>query len=68
MKRQRNELNLPELPLYGRSDLSALYDRMEIIPLGEPVLFEKRRAEIMEITAYHAGHVAGAVSFELTYK
>ena len=67
MKRQRNELNLTELPLYGRSDLSALYDRMEIIPLEEPVLFEKN-GEIIEITAYHAGHVAGALSFELTYK
>ena len=41
MKRQRSELNLPELPLYGRSDLRALYDRMEIMPIGEPLIFEK---------------------------
>lgn len=67
MKRQRSELNLPELPLYGRSDLGALYDRMEIIPLEEPVVYEKN-GQTIEITAYHAGHVAGALSFELTYQ
>jgi hypothetical protein len=67
MKRQRSELNLPELPLYGRADLLALYDRMEIIPIGEPVVYEKN-GQTIEITAYHAGHVAGAVSFELTYQ
>jgi Cft2 family RNA processing exonuclease len=67
MKRQRSELNLPELPLYGRADLGALYDRMEIIPIEEPVVFEKN-GQTIEITAYHAGHVAGAVSFELTHQ
>jgi len=67
MKRQRSELNLPELPLYGRSDLTNLYDRMEVLPLGEPLIFEKQGKEI-EITAYHAGHVAGAVSFDLFYE
>ena len=66
MKRQRSELNLPELPLYGRSDLSNLYDRMEVLPLEEPLIFEKAGEEI-EITAYHAGHVAGALSFEVSY-
>ncbi|MAE54124.1 MAG: MBL fold metallo-hydrolase [Opitutae bacterium] len=67
MKRQRSELNLPELPLYGRSDLSALYDRMEILPIEEPFIFEKDGHSI-EITAYHAGHVAGAVSFDLKFE
>ena len=67
MKRQRSELNLPELPLYGRSDLRALYDRMEITPIGEPMVFEKE-GKTIEITAYHAGHVAGAVSFGLVYE
>lgn len=67
MKRQRSELNLPELPLYGRSDLSALYDRMEILPIEEPLIFEKDGHSI-EITAYHAGHVAGAVSFDLKFE
>ena len=67
MKRQRSELNLPELPLYGRSDLRALYDRMEIMPIGEPMIFEKD-GKTIEITAYHAGHVAGAVSFDLLYE
>jgi len=67
MKRQRNELNLTELPLYGRSDLSALYDRMEVLPIGESFIFEKD-GHTIEITAHHAGHVAGAVSFELCFE
>jgi len=66
MKRQRNELNLPELPLYGRSDLRSLYDRMKIISVEEPTFFEKN-GEIIEIRAHHAGHVAGAISLELIY-
>ena len=40
---------------------------MEIIPIEEPVVFEKN-GQAIEITAYHAGHVAGAVSFELTHQ
>ena len=32
MKRQRSELNLPELPYYGRGDLSSLYDRFKTPP------------------------------------
>ena len=67
MKRQRSELNLTDLPLYGRSDLSALYDRIEILPLGEPLIFEKNGRSI-EVTAYHAGHVAGAVAYNLQYE
>jgi len=67
MKRQRSELNLNELPFYGRSDLSGLYDRMEVLSLEEPRILEKAGKQI-EISAYHAGHVAGALSFGLTYK
>ncbi len=64
MKRQRSELNLPELPLYGNSDLTELFKRMQVVPLGNPLLLEKEDSSI-EILAHHAGHVAGAVSFEL---
>jgi Cft2 family RNA processing exonuclease len=36
MKRQRNELNLRELPLYGRGDLSDLFDRMRTLSIQQP--------------------------------
>lgn len=64
MKRQRNELNLPELPLYGRGDLSTLYDRMKPLSINTPQRVEKEGKSI-EITLHHAGHVAGAVSVEV---
>ena len=59
MKRQRSELNLPELPFYGRGDLSSLYDRFKTPPLHTPYRLEKN-GESIEITLHHAGHVAGA--------
>ena len=64
MKRQRNELNLPELPLYGRSDLSSLFDRMKPLPIKTPYRVGKDGASL-EIMFHHAGHIAGAVSVEI---
>ncbi len=61
MRRQRNDLNLPELPLYGRGDLSSLYDRMKPLAIQTPLEVEKE-GEILKVTFHHAGHVAGAVS------
>ena len=64
MKRQRNELNLRELPLYGRSDLSDLFDRMRTLSIQQPFTMEKDGRSI-QVTLHHAGHVAGAVSVEI---
>lgn len=61
MRRQRSELNLPELPLYGRGDLSSLYSRMKTLSTDAPLTLEKDGRSI-ELTLHHAGHVAGAVS------
>lgn len=67
MKRQRTELNIPELPYYGRSDLTSLYDRFKTPPLHTPYRLEKN-GEHIELTLHHAGHVAGAVSVSIKYK
>ena len=61
MRRQRSELNLPELPLYGRGDLASLYSRMKTLSLETPFSVQKDGRSI-ELTFHHAGHVAGAVS------
>ena len=66
MKKQRSELNLPELPYYGRSDLTSLYDRFKTPPLHTPYRLEKN-GEFIEVTLHHAGHVAGAVSVSVKY-
>ena len=67
MKRQRTELNIPELPYYGRGDLTSLYDRFKTPPLHTPYRLEKN-GEHIELTLHHAGHVAGAVSVSVKYK
>ena len=67
MKRQRTELNIPELPYYGRGDLTSLYDRFKTPPLHTPYRLEKNGEQI-ELTLHHAGHVAGAVSVSIKYK
>ena len=67
MKRQRTELNIPELPYYGRGDLTSLYDRFKTPPLHTPYRLEKN-GEHIELTLHHAGHVAGAVSVSIKYK
>lgn len=67
MKRQRTELNIPELPYYGRGDLTSLYDRFKTPPLHTPYRLEKN-GEHIELTLHHAGHVAGAISVSIKYK
>ena len=67
MRRQRSELNLHELPLYGRGDLSSLYDRMKTVPVGKPMNVEKD-GRSLEVTLHHAGHIAGAVSVGIQSK
>ena len=64
MKRQRNELNLTELPLYGRDDLTSLYDRVKILSIKRPFRLEKDGRAI-DVVLHHAGHVVGAVSVEI---
>jgi Cft2 family RNA processing exonuclease len=67
MRRQRSELNLQELPLYGRGDLSSLYDRMKTPPIGKPMTIEKD-GRSLEVTLHHAGHIAGATSVGIQSK
>lgn len=67
MRRQRNDLNLPELPLYGRGDLASLYDRMKPLAIQTPLEVQKD-GHVLKVTLHHAGHVAGAVSVALETK
>ena len=66
MRRQRSELNLPELPFYGRGDLSSLYDRMKPLAIRTPLTVEKE-GHSLKVTFHHAGHVAGAAAAALGY-
>lgn len=67
MRRQRNELNLSELPLYERGDLSSLFERFKPLSIKTPYRYEKK-GDAINITLHHAGHIAGAVSIEVRYE
>lgn len=67
MKRQREELNIPEYPLYNKSDIDALDELLTPVPYGQTRTYGQGRHEL-EVTFYAAGHVAGAAGIKLTHK
>lgn len=67
MLRQREELNLPELPLFTYNEVERLEDRLRPISFGRPYIFEKK-GDRLEITFFPAGHVAGAAGVRVVHK
>ncbi|WP_043588837.1 MBL fold metallo-hydrolase [Geminisphaera colitermitum] len=67
MKRQKEEDNIPEYPLFTHEDIDRLAPRFTGIPFGHPKKFRPHKDEI-EITLHHAGHVAGAAGIEIRHK
>lgn len=67
MKRQREELNMPELPLYTRQDVHKLESRMLPMAYNRPRFFHNNGNEL-KVTFHQAGHVAGAAGLGLEYK
>ncbi len=67
MKRQREEQGVKEYPLYGKSDIDQLEDRLRGVNLQKPFTLDKS-GETLEVTLHRAGHIVGAVGVELVYK
>jgi len=67
MKRQREELDIPEYPLYTWGEIKRTEDAMVTMLYGVPRVFHKDGQEL-EITFFQAGHVAGAAGVRLVYK
>lgn len=67
MKRQRDEQNMPEYPLYTQMDIDATERQLQPITFNKPRTFYKGNEEI-NVTFYPAGHVAGAAGIMLEYK
>ncbi len=67
MRHQKEELNLPEYPLYTRQQIQAL--KKQFLPMFyEQARCFKRGDDEIEITFFRAGHVAGAAGFLIRHK
>lgn len=67
MKRQREELDLPELPLYTMRDIVRVESALQPLFFGRTIEWWKG-AETLEITLHPSGHIAGAASVEIGYR
>ncbi|MBE7540638.1 MAG: MBL fold metallo-hydrolase [Opitutaceae bacterium] len=67
MARQKEELQLPELPLFTHSEIDRLSKRFTPVPFGQAKRFRGGRDEI-EIILHPAGHVVGAAGVEIHHK
>lgn len=67
MMRQRDELRVPEYPLYTYSELDNVDAALTALPIGVSKTFYENDDEIT-FTLYPAGHVAGAVGCMVEYR
>lgn len=67
MKRQKEEENIPDYPLFTHGEIERLAGRMTGIPFGHAKKFRGNRDEI-DVILHPAGHVAGAAGVELRHK
>ncbi|KXU34736.1 MBL fold metallo-hydrolase [Cephaloticoccus primus] len=69
MKRQKEEENIPDYPLFSHGEIERLRGRMTGLAFAHPKRFRGRgRGEEVEIIFHPAGHVAGAAGVELVHK
>ena len=66
MLRQREELGLPELPLFTYGEVERLEGRLRGVPFEQPQVFVKK-GHRLEVTFFPAGHVAGAAGVRIVY-
>ena len=67
MKRQRDELGVPELPLYTMREIAMVEKALH------PIFFSRtfelwKGSERLDLTLHPAGHIAGAASVEIVYR
>lgn len=67
MRRQRDELRIPEYPLYTYPEIEALGDHLMGIPFNRPYHLDKGN-DAITVTLHPAGHIPGAASMTITHK
>lgn len=66
MKRQREEMDLPELPLFTHREIDKIVTQFFPMTYGRTSTFDKGEEEL-QITFFPSGHVAGAGGVELVH-
>ena len=66
MKRQKEEKRIPEYPLFTHEDIDGISNRFEPLKYKDPIRLE-RHGEVLTITLFQAGHVAGAGGFQIEH-
>jgi len=67
MKRQKEEEDIPDYPLFTHEEINRLSSRLIGLPFGHAKHFRGNRDEI-DVILHPAGHVAGAAGIELRHK
>ncbi len=67
MRRQRDELRIPEYPLYTYPEVEALGDHLQGIQFNRPFHLAKGDEELT-VTLHPAGHIPGAAGATIEYK
>lgn len=67
MKRQREEISIPEYPLYTQSEIFAMEKQLMPMPFGKSRIYEKDGQELT-VTLYPSGHIPGAASVLFEHK
>jgi Cft2 family RNA processing exonuclease len=67
MTRQKEEKDVPEYPLFGKEDITALQKKFFVLKTGKTYCLEKD-GQTAKVTIYAAGHVLGAVSVLIEYE
>ncbi len=68
MKRQREELNIKEDPLYTMGEIDMLEPKIMGLAFNRAKRFTSADNQEIEISFHPAGHVAGAAGVQLVYK
>jgi len=68
MKRQKEEENIPDYPLFSHAEIERLRGRMSGLAFGHAKRFRGRSGDEIELIFHPAGHVAGAAGVELVHK
>ncbi len=67
MRKQRDELNIPEYPLYSHDDVDNLREKILPVTYGSSYSFNHNN-DLLEICFYSSGHVAGAAGFSIKHE
>ena len=67
MLKQREELNIPEYPLYNHKDVKRVIKQILPLRFGDTHRFQ-HNGDSLEIALYPSGHVAGAAGFGITHQ